>query len=358
MKALSKVITFYNHKGGVAKTTNIFNLAHFSAASGKKTLVIDADPQCNATELFLARTIEQLDIEELNTGIEQEISGTSLLEILQPRIEGATPEVDIDAIQVVPITRNLDLIKGDVSLTSIEDSLAEAHSQRHSTKIHERRTYCAIGDFLTRLGDEKHYDYIFIDVGPSSGALTRSCFLACDAFFIPVNPDRFDVQAITTLSAIIDRWMSEHREIYKDYCDIGLPVKHGRPQFLGLTIQNLKMIEGEPKPGFKLWIDRIPQKSISYLVPVLAKNSDSSRNLLNGITNENLIATEVPDFGSLAPIMQEFGKPVYDISREDTKSATLSGQAWGGGTWKDAQRRMEDYKATYAQMFSRLRLII
>lgn len=354
---MSKVITFYNHKGGVAKTTNIFNLSYLLAANGKKTLVIDADPQCNATELFLAPMLEKLDIEEIKTGQEQTINGTSLLDILNPRIEGSSPEVDIDKAQVISVSTNLDLIKGDVALSSIEDALSEAHSQRHATKIHERRTYCALGDFLTRFGTKNAYEYIIIDVGPSSGSLTRSCFLACDAFFIPVNPDRFDVQAIVTLSSIVDRWMAEHAEIYEDFKSIGLPVKIGRPQFLGLTIQNLKMNGGKPKPGFKLWIERIPQKTINNLFPVLRKYSTETHNMLNGIVDSNVIAAEVPDFGSLAPVMQEYGKPVFEINQDDTKSATEGGQAWSGATWKDAVERMGKYKKTFEQMMARLELI-
>lgn len=354
---MSKVITFYNHKGGVAKTTNIFNLAQYTADAGKKVLVIDADPQCNVTELLIAEQLREMDKIEFETGEEQALSGTSLLDIMKPRIEGAIPEIDVDSIEVINVRENLDLIKGDVALTSIEDALSEAHSQRHATKIHERRTYCAFGDLLTRFGDKNEYDYILIDLGPSSGALTRSCFLACDAFYIPVNPDRFDVQAISTLSEIIDRWMVEHAEIYETYKSVGLPVKLGKPQFLGLAIQNLKMIEGRPKPGFKLWIDRIPQKAVSDLFPVLNKHSDADHNLLFNIDETTLVAAEVPDFGSLAPIMQEFGKAVYSIERNDTKVATAGGGAWGGATWNDAQKRMVKYKSVYLKLYERLEWI-
>jgi cellulose biosynthesis protein BcsQ len=51
---MTKLITFYNNKGGVSKTTTLFNLAVHLAQSGKKILIADCDPQCNATELFLA----------------------------------------------------------------------------------------------------------------------------------------------------------------------------------------------------------------------------------------------------------------------------------------------------------------
>lgn len=226
---MSIVVTFYNHKGGVSKTTTTFNLAHHLADEGYNILVVDADPQCNMTEISLSPLIGELDEKVAETGVDNLIPGTSLLDILTPRINGDAPNVDTSLAQVVSVKDNLDLIRGDVDLNRIEDVLAEAHIQRFSNKTHEKKTYVAIGDFLNRFGQEKGYHYIFIDLGPSSGALTRTCFLACDAFFLPVSPDRFNVQAVSTMSSILDRWLSEHSQIYNSFLEQDLPVKVGKP---------------------------------------------------------------------------------------------------------------------------------
>lgn len=355
---MSKVITLYNHKGGVSKTTTTFNLAHLLAENKKKVLVVDADPQCNITELLLSRMIQSLD-EELVKNYsgqgfksENEIPGTTLLDILKPRIDGDIPEVNIDQVKVVPINEYLDCIPGNVNLNSIEDAIAEAHIQRFSSKTHDKRTYVAIGDFLSRFAEKENYDYIFIDVGPSSGALTRSCFLACDAFFVPVSPDRFNVQAITTLSSIIDRWIKEHAEIYDDFKRIGLPVKLGKPQFLGIITQYYKIVKGHPKPGYQLWMDRIPIKVKQNLLPVLKKYSTNELDLTSGLDESNVVAATIPDFGSLSPLMQEYGKAIFQIGREDTK--VLGEQAWGGATWIDAVKRMNTYKEKLEEILLRL----
>jgi chromosome partitioning protein len=353
---MTKVLTFYNHKGGVSKTTSIFNLAHYLADVGAKTLVVDADPQCNITELLLSQTIEKLDNEQLETGEEKELFGTSLLDILKPRIEGEIPKVDLDKVNVNSINDNLHLIKGDVSLNSIEDSLAEAHGQRFSSKTHEKRTYVAIGDFLKRFGEKQNYEYILIDVGPSSGALTRSCFLACDGFFIPTAPDRFNVQAIKTLSTIIDRWMTEHAQIYEQFLELGLPIKKGKPKFLGTTIQHFKIINGKPKPGFQLWMNRIPKVIVNDFFHVLSKHSEAEWDLTCGLKEEEINATQIPDFGSLAPLMQECGKAVFQINQQDTALVTSKNVPWNGGTWNDAQRRIESFREKYKMMADRLRL--
>lgn len=351
---MAKIITFYNHKGGVAKTTTIFNFAHLLSETGHKTLVVDADPQCNITEILLAPLIEQLDANLEQTGEENHLPGSTLLELLKPRIDGEIPEIDLKSVEVVAVNDRLDLIRGDVSLNNVEDALAEAHIQRFATKIHEKRTYVAIGDFLTRFGVANEYEYILIDVGPSSGALTRSCFLACDAFYIPTAPDRFNVQAIGTLSTILDRWLTEHSQIVEDFRKIGLPVKLGKPQFLGTTIQHFKLNNGKPKPGFQLWMDRIPHKINNELFPVLIKHSVEGHDLTSNLGINEISVTNIPDFGSLAPLMQEVGKAVFQITREDTSLITESQLPWGGGTWKDASKRISDFKEKFIEIQHRL----
>lgn len=351
---MTKIVTFYNHKGGVSKTTTTFNVAHLAAQSGKRVLVVDADPQCNLTELMLSKTIQELDSTAEQTGVLNELPGSTLLDILRPRIEGEIPSVDVNKVQTVPITTNLDIIRGDVSINSIEDSLAEAHIQRFSGKVHEKRTYVAIGDLLTRIGITKAYDLIIIDVGPSSGSLTRSCFLSCDAFLVPVSPDRFNVQAIGTLAVIIERWLREHAEIYDDFVALGLPVRKGKPKFLGTIAQQFKMIKGRPKPGYRLWMQRIPVAVTDQLLPVLKRYSNEERDLSSGLSSTNISVTEIPDFQSLAPLMQEFGKPVFAIDRDDTAAITDSKVPWSGATWTDAEIRMRSFRDCYQQILTRI----
>ncbi|WP_404357045.1 ParA family protein [Methylotuvimicrobium sp. KM1] len=356
---MTKIITFYNHKGGVSKTTTAFNVAHFLSTADKRVLVVDADPQCNMTELMLSKLIEELDKEAESAHTLNELPGSTLLSILRPRIDGDVPFIDTASIEVVRVNASLDILRGDVSLNSIEDSLAEAHSQRFSGKIHDKRTYVALGDFLTRLARERSYDVILIDVGPSSGALTRACFLACDAFFIPVAPDRFNVQAIGTLSTIIKRWMKEHAEVYEDFVSLGLPVRLGRPKFLGTISQHFKVFGGKPKPGYRLWMERIPIAVRERLIPVLREFSTPDCNLIEHVNEEECQSVaEIPDFGSLAPLMQEFGKPVYSITRDNTATVTESGKPWGGGTWTDAQERMKTYRERIETIATCIRCII
>lgn len=315
--------------------------------------MVDADPQCNLTEIALAPVIAQIDeqaaiVKSPTTAAIPELPGTSILDALNQRIKGDVAFIDLSKVKVHQVDNNLYLLRGSVDLSSIEDDLAEAHLQRSSMRTNLMRTYVAIGDFLTRMAEKEKYDYIFIDVGPSSGALTRAFFLVCDAFFIPVAPDRFNVQAIGTLSTIIDRWMTEHGQIKKQYEDLGLPIRPGAPAFLGAIVQAFKIYAGRAKPGYKLWMSRLPKEIGGSLKPVMKRHGLESELYLPSATKP--IAVEIPDFNQLAPLMQEMGKAVFNITRQDTARITESGTPWSGNNWTQAEERMTGYKKLFSKL--------
>ena len=350
-----KIITFYNHKGGVSKTTTTFNTATYLANSGKKVLMIDADPQCNLTEIALALTIQSLDAaaECSADDVVKELPGTSILDALNQRVKGDAAFIDIKKIKTIEIHENLYLIRGSVDLSSIEDDLAEAHVQRMSMRTNLMRTYVAIGDFLVRLAKKEKFEYIFIDVGPSSGALTRAFFLACDGFFIPVAPDRFNVQAIGTLSHILQRWMKEHQQVISQYKSLQMPIRPGSPAFLGAVIQSFKKYAGEAKPGFKLWMQRLPIEIDAKLKPIYSEDPIREHLYLptqNAKSATNSISVEIPDFNQLAPLMQEVGKAVFNIEQADTALITKSLKPWKGNNWSGAQKRITAYKSLFGKI--------
>ncbi len=351
------ILTLYNHKGGVSKTTTTFNLAHALAQTGKKVLLVDGDPQCNLTELFMAPILDDLDEKGSD-----ELPGTTILQALMPRFSGASIAVNVDAIELVasPHTKyseRLYLLRGDVGLNGVEDELAQAHIQRFApTQVHFRHSYVAVHDMLRRLGAKHAFDIVMIDVGPSAGAITRTCFLASDAFFVPVSPDRFNVQAISSLSGIVDRWLSEHKVIVDDFRKAGYPISEGRPRFLGTIVQNYKLAKGkQARPGFELWMNRIPQRVAGELVPVLQKHSDPKRVLLEVCQKMGgTEAVRVPDFGSLATCMQDCAKPIFDLSRDDTASISTDERPYSGIIWDDARTRMSQWREMFRTLEGRV----
>lgn len=135
--------------------------------------------------------------------------------------------------------------------------------------------------------------------------------------------------------------MTEHAWVRKQYQDLDLPIRPGTPAFIGAIVQAFKLYAGRPKPGYQLWMTRIPRKITSVLKPVMLKHG--SKNLYLPKSDDS-VAAEIPDFNQLAPLMQLVGKAVFNISQEDTARITESGRQWMGNNWTEAERRMKDYR--------------
>lgn len=336
---MTKIVTLYNHKGGVSKTTTTYHLAHALVEHlNKKVLVVDADPQCNITELFLFKIIEQLDKLE-SSGQETSLPGTSLKEALWPRLEGERPNVDVDAIELVkPVdSAELYVFRGDIALSEAEDRLSYAHSQRTTSDMHQKRNHVAIHDMLRRLGERDKFDYILVDVGPSAGALTRSFFLACDEFLTPVAPDRYNYQAINSLSEILNKWIKEHNQIVPDFKKLKLNIATGSPIFKGLIMQRFQRHNGSAKPSYQLWIDKIKRRSLDILTPSLI--DAGGEQAISKETKQEVSAAEIPDFASIAPMMLQLGKPAWRLGKKET--------GWQGAVWEDREKMMFEIRKLF-----------
>ena len=345
---MATIVSLYNHKGGVSKTTTTFNLAHaLEEHLHKKVLLVDADPQCNLTELALLPIIDAVDERAEKTGGQVDLPGTTLAQALAPRLDGTRADVDVEAISLVQPDpeRQIFVFRGDIALHEAEDQLSYAHSQRMTTDMHQKRNYVAIHDMLRRLADLHKFEIVLVDVGPSAGALTRSFFLSCDRFLVPVAPDRFNFQAMGSLTSILRKWIAEHAGVVADFRKLGLNVAEGKPQFRGLVMQRFQRYGGKPKPGFRIWMKAIPDRARADLIPALIEAS-GNRSIVFPACFKEPTAVEIPDFSSLAPIMLVVGKPVWHLTREDT--------GWAGTVWDERSAAMEQFRDLIFELADRI----
>ena len=170
-----RIISVINQKGGVGKTTTVINLAAGLSMKGKKILVIDLDPQGNATTgLGLSNTTD---------------SETTIYSVLNGEKKIS------DAIQQTRFN-NLNLITSNVDLSGLE--VETAGDSRRAFKLKDELT--AI------LNDSKPlYDYIIIDCPPSLSLLTIMALVASDALVVPLQTEFFALEGLTQLMKTIER---------------------------------------------------------------------------------------------------------------------------------------------------------
>ena len=337
---MTKIITLYNNKGGVSKTTTLFNLAIFLSQNGKKILIADCDPQCNVTELFFASNEAVEDPSE-------ELPGTSIYQALMPRFAGEIGKIDPNTVDLVSSTlySNLFLLKGDLEFSMAETFFANAWKQAITEDIHEKNTYISLYRFLHDLGDKHSFDYILCDVGPSTGAITRMVVLACDGYFLPLTPDRFCNQAVMVLGKVLNDWVKKHSDISKTFKPFNIPSFPGKPILLGAIIQDFKIYSaGKVKASYEKWQLEL-KKSI--------KNT-----LLYGKTlpfregldpNDPFIAA-IRDVGPMAPLAQMFGCAIFDIKKSQTRYASRDRKDYYGVVWQNWESRMKEYRAEIEKM--------
>ena len=161
---MGKTIAIANQKGGVAKTTTAVNLSAWLSLMGQKVLLIDIDPQGNATT---------------GVGIDKETLEYCIYDVMINN----TPVKDV----VIPSTvENLDLAPATIDLAGAEIELVNLDEREHVLK--------------KALVEIKHkYDYVFIDCPPSLGLLTLNALTAADSLLIPIQCEFYALEGLTQL---------------------------------------------------------------------------------------------------------------------------------------------------------------
>ena len=167
---MCKIISLVNQKGGVGKTTTSINLSSALGYFGKKTLLIDLDPQGNSTT---------------GIGIDKADTKYSVYDVM-------LDEVDIEDAIIKTKYKNLSLLSSTINLAGIDIELIEK-----SNKTPDFVKTAQLKKHLEQVRDK--YDYIIIDCPPSLGILTTNALTASDSVIIPVQCEFFALEGIMQL---------------------------------------------------------------------------------------------------------------------------------------------------------------
>jgi cellulose biosynthesis protein BcsQ len=288
-------LALFNHKGGVGKTTLTASLADAFVNSGKKVLLVDTDPQCNLSALFIGE--EELDhrFEDSENG-----GGDTLWSAVQHVVEGSG---DIRLIEPYPISDGMNLLVGDVLLAQYEEELPTAWTESFARKPRGYAVMSALSRVARKIGEDLGVDIIMYDVGPNVGPLNRTVILDCDYFATPVHTDLYSLRALTTVGRAVSKWVSDWK-IVKSLAAGTVTVLGGMPCYLGYITSQFKPYGGGQVKSHEFFEAQIPSRVKLRVVDVLER-VDSS--LVFAAPHK---LGQVPHFQSLASMSQRASMPI------------------------------------------------
>ncbi len=234
-----KVVAFANQKGGVGKTTSAVNIAARTAMNGFKVLLIDSDPQGNATT---------------GIGINKKKVSSTLYDVLISRVkpEDAVCSTCVTGLSVIP--SGMDLVGAEIELVDMEE-----------------REY-RLKNAVTQLRD--NYDFIFIDCPPSLGLITLNALTAADGLVIPVLCEFYSLEGLSQLMNTI-RHIKTRSNALLELIGVLINMYDGR-----LTLNVQVMEEIKKYFGNKVFPKPIPRniklsEAPSYGVPIFVHDKYS-----------------------------------------------------------------------------------
>jgi chromosome partitioning protein len=296
-----KIISLFNNKGGVGKTTFLFHVAHVLADSGRNVLMVDCDSQCNLTAYALVdKAIERA----------WENSGNSIYRAIEPVARGIG---DIRNRAPSQLRANLSLLPGDLLLSDFEDLLGDTWNAAKGGSEPALRAQSAIYRSILQSAEKASADVVMVDLGPNLGSLNRAVLGGSDFVIVPVAPDLFSIRGTENLGSKLAKWRKEWDQCNEAWTG-ELRIPSGRPRFLGYVVQqhNIRNNAAGMTQGWQIFGNRLEAAVQKHIVDRLSPLGQVYDGAAGGFNIGN-----IPNLHSLIPYSLEARKPVFHCSSSD-----------------------------------------
>jgi chromosome partitioning protein len=255
---MTKVISIFNNKGGVGKTTLVWNVADTLARKGKRVLMVDFDPQCN---LSLAVLGDETFKGKLPT--ENVPYGTTVRAYLQRFLQN-TGDFEFFAHTGMHTHPDAKLVAGDFWVNVYSESLSVGSDLLTGTGIAK---YAVLRDMIS-LANKKEidyqsepFDYAIIDLPPSFGSLVRAALYSSNYFIVPCTSDTFSSYCIGLIGNMLPTFFADWESGYKRFRDSNPQITKydglGKPKFAGWIFNGYDTLSGNYVQADKIHHDNI-----------------------------------------------------------------------------------------------------
>jgi cellulose biosynthesis protein BcsQ len=338
-------LALFNHKGGVSKTTTAFNLGYMIARKGKKVLLVDCDPQCNLTGMFLGFTgAEELEDLYKGTGIKNIRDG------LAPAFESKPIPLGPVLCQSLPEQPNLFLLPGHIGLAEYETTLGIAQELSGSLPTLQNLPG-AMSHLFQITAESIDADVIIVDMSPSLGPVNQNLLTTSNFFLVPMAPDYFSVMAIDSLASVLPKWRQWLSKALATSVlkEATYPLPDAQPKFLGTVIQKYRLRSGSTaSTAFQKWIDQIKLKVKDVLLPALKDSGmllDDQDYLDVGIEPGDPIL-QMSDFNGLIAQSQKHSAPVFALTDEQLEQS--------GVVLERTKKSMQQFEELFSEAADRI----
>ena len=317
---MPQIISLFNNKGGVGKTTFLYHVANRIADAGTKVLMVDCDSQCNLT----AQTLDDAAI-----GRAWGERGNSIYKAIEPvdRTIG-----DIRDRAPTEVSDNLYILPGDLLLSGFEDRLGDTWTGAKGGSEAALRAQSAIFRSIKNAYQKCDAAIVLVDLGPNLGALNRATLSGSDYVIVPIAPDLFSIRGTENLGSKLVQWRNEWGQCHTAWNGDDLDIPTGQPKFLGYIVQNhnIRNNAAGMTRGWQLFGNRmqaaVQANIVDRLEPLgqVATRADGNYNL-----------GQIPNLHSLIPYSQEARKPVYKCTGRDGLKGAHIASARESGTLFD-----------------------
>ena len=307
------VLTFFNNKGGVGKTSLVYHLAWMLTELGQSVLVVDLDPQANLTAAFLSEGELESLWGDPEAGVARTIYEcvrplTQVGDILPPDLIKVQPE---EALQpaLFSMSPELHLLPGDLSLSGFEDDLSAEWPKcfQSADLFRPFRVVTAFWQVMQGGAEECEADYILVDVGPSLGAINRSALIATDFVVVPLAADIFSRQGLRNLGPTLRRWRTDWQRMVANWTEPAFDLPRGAMQPLGYVIQQPSIRLKRPVQAYDKWAKRMPAEYAENVAGAISQDD------ADWSDDPNQIAM-VKHYRSLVPLAQDARKPIFYLT--------------------------------------------